>query len=214
MGLETCKPVWIHLLYALTKWLQQNKICCFLCILQLGSACMLRELVCLCLYVGQLLELAINFHCPTLRDTPTLYKRTQTRTHTFITYISHMMTETWTCVMSFNIFALITHPYLSNIIPDHSFGNTLANTNLGCQCTSICSVVSGTGHLNSSKECVVVKWMQLSPPLQYTFKQFNSGPTLITAKQYTHKLQVLSPYTAWSQGYFCSMEAIIQGKGD
>lgn len=189
MGLETCKPVWIHLLYVFTKWLQQHKICCFLCILQLGSACMLRELVCLCLYVGQLLELAINFHCPTLRDTPSLYKHTQTRTHTFITYISHMMTETWT-------------------------GNTLANTNLGCQCTSICSVVSGTGHLNSSKECVVVKWMQLSPPLQYTFKHFNSGITLITAKQYTHKLQVLSPYTAWSQGCFCSMEAIIQGKGD
>lgn len=32
---------------------------------QLGSACMLRELVCLCLYVGQLSELAINFYCPT-----------------------------------------------------------------------------------------------------------------------------------------------------
>lgn len=33
----------------------------------------------------------------------------------------------------------------------------------------------------------------LSPPLQYTFEHSNSGIPLITAKQYNHKLQVLSP---------------------
>lgn len=75
-----------------------------------GSAGMLRELVCLCLYVGQLSELAINFYCPTLGDTPSPYKHTNRRPHICIRW------DSWTMhlydVMDL-IRALITDIYLS-----------------------------------------------------------------------------------------------------
>lgn len=53
----------------------------------------------------------------------------------------------------------------------------------------------------------------LSTSSVYFETLWNSGITLITGKQYVHKCKDLSSYTAWSQGCFTSIEAIIQGKG-
>lgn len=55
---------------------------CFLCIFcRATGLSVCAEGTSLCLYVGQLSELAINFSCPTLKDTPSPYKYTQTKTY-------------------------------------------------------------------------------------------------------------------------------------
>lgn len=70
----------------------------------------------------------------------------------------------------------------------------LVDTIQGCQHIPCYTLVSGNKHLNKNTQHVHVKWMQISPPLQYTFKLFNSRKTPLHSKQYTHECEFLSSY--------------------
>lgn len=109
-----------------------------------------------------------------LKETPHHHTNTHKHEHTFITLALHMRTVHRTCCSN-------RGHITSNVIPNLYLENTLDDTNMGCQHAACSGVVSGNRHLNSNTECVLLKRLYLSPPLQYAFKHFltQERPSLV-----------------------------------
>lgn len=84
--------------------------------------------------------------------------------------------------------------FTSNVIPNLYLQNTLDDTNMGCQHTACPGMVSGNRHLNGNTACAFETTAALSTSSVCFQTLSNSGKTLISAKQYSHKCEVLSSY--------------------